>query len=606
MVSVRVARFVSRRVELAGWAPAMLKALVAGACLLAATIEAAAARTAADLNEAQTLLQEALYAEIYGDNDRRESLLEQAIATREDFAPARWHAGYVQLNGKWVEANVVPQMLEEHRSIVKYRRLRAEMRDTAADHLQLANWARENKLPERERAHLMRVVEFEPNHREARERLGFRRVVGAWRSADELAEEIAEVRRRNINLAHWAPKLAEIIEQLDERSELRRRAAEERLRGIHDPAAIPALETALANRSQPRAELFVEIVLGMGDQDAALALARQSVFSPWPPVRQAAQAALRQRDFEAYVPALLASLSTPIETRTQLYATRNGQLMYRHVLAREGQDRWQMLVLDTAYRTSGPGAEGVALDNAIRRARTREGQAERNNVATQVLNNRIFVSLQQTTGQQVPDNPEAWWGWWNDHNQVFVEGRKPVQTARAIDIQEINTQPPATGGGGSGGPPQTACDCLAAGAPILTDRGMAPVESVQVGDLVLSQNAETGELAYKPVLRTTIRPRSPLLRIRCIGQELVASGGHKFYVAGEGWVRARDLSSGMELHTPSGALRVSEVIDDEVAESYNLIVADFGTYFVGPRHVLSHDNRIGSAIDTVVPGLRAP
>ena len=36
---------------------------------------------------------------------------------------------------------------------------------------------------------------------------------------------------------------------------------------------------------------------------------------------------------------------------------------------------------------------------------------------------------------------------------------------------------------------------------------------------------------------------------------------------------------------------------------YNLVVADFHTYFVGHSKILSHDNTVRDATDAVVPGL---
>ena len=58
-----------------------------------------------------------------------------------------------------------------------------------------------------------------------------------------------------------------------------------------------------------------------------------------------------------------------------------------------------------------------------------------------------------------------------------------------------------------------------------TQTGLVPIEQVKIGDRVLSQDPETGELAYKVVLDTTERPASPMLRIT-VGDvlEYLASG----------------------------------------------------------------------------------
>ena len=138
-----------------------------------------------------------------------------------------------------------------------------------------------------------------------------------------------------------------------------------------------------------------------------------------------------------------------------------------------------------------------------------------------------------------------------------------------------------------------------------TAKGPLAIERIRVGDLVLSQHAETGELAYKPVLRTTVRPSGKLIRIQAAGEEFQTSGGHLFWVAGEGWTKARNLQSGQILHTVAGPAYVSFVESGSEAETYNLVVADFSTYFVGDAKVLSHDNTVRTPTSASVPGLRA-
>ena len=67
-------------------------------------------------------------------------------------------------------------------------------------------------------------------------------------------------------------------------------------------------------------------------------------------------------------------------------------------------------------------------------------------------------------------------------------------------------------------------DCLAAGTPVRTDRGLTAIEEVRVGDRVLSQDVETGELAYKPVLQTTVRPPKELWTVRFNDETIVTTG----------------------------------------------------------------------------------
>ena len=50
------------------------------------------------------------------------------------------------------------------------------------------------------------------------------------------------------------------------------------------------------------------------------------------------------------------------------------------------------------------------------------------------------------------------------------------------------------------------CSCFAPGTKVWTMTGRRPIEGIKIGDCVLAQDVESGELAYKPVLGVTIRP----------------------------------------------------------------------------------------------------
>jgi hypothetical protein len=130
------------------------------------------------------------------------------------------------------------------------------------------------------------------------------------------------------------------------------------------------------------------------------------------------------------------------------------------------------------------------------------------------------------------------------------------------------------------------------------------VDLIQAGDLVLSQNAETGELAYKPVLEPTNRPPAVVLRLHVDDDVIRATGGHGFWVSGWGWLKARELKAGMRLHTPRGAKTLGKIESEtEPVKAFNLVVADFHTYFVGKHRVLSYDNTLRAPAETLVPGL---
>ena len=74
------------------------------------------------------------------------------------------------------------------------------------------------------------------------------------------------------------------------------------------------------------------------------------------------------------------------------------------------------------------------------------------------------------------------------------------------------------------------------------------------------------------------------------GDEIRSTQGHRWWVSGKGWVMAADLEPGMNLHTASGTVRIKAVREDGEKPTFNLVVDEYHTYFVGKDRVLSFDN----------------
>jgi len=115
------------------------------------------------------------------------------------------------------------------------------------------------------------------------------------------------------------------------------------------------------------------------------------------------------------------------------------------------------------------------------------------------------------------------------------------------------------------------------------------IEDIQVGDIVLAMDEETGEMAPKRVI-ALFRNRSDHLRIvrlqRNDGaqQELRTTDEHPFFVADRGWLEARSLSGGDEVIESSGGVSTVLAIEREEhrdgIEVFNFEVEDYHTYFV--------------------------
>jgi hypothetical protein len=199
----------------------------------------------------------------------------------------------------------------------------------------------------------------------------------------------------------------------------------------------------------------------------------------------------------------------------------------------------------------------------------------------------------------MPPQPQLWWAWWLERNDLFQPGVKPLEERyRAIEIAVVD-RPTSTSGSSR---PAMTMDCLAAGTTVWTLEGQKAIEKVQLGDQVLSQDPDTGELAYKPVLAMTVRPAGPLMRIDTGRSIIRTSGGHLFWQSGQGWAKARDLKAGATLHTAKNIVQVRQAERVESEPTYNLVVEDFHSYFVGDELILSHDNTIRQPTNATVPG----
>src|SRR5262249_16655721 len=221
----------------------------------------------------------------------------------------------------------------------------------------------------------------------------------------------------------------------------------------------------------------------------------------------------------------------------------------------------------------------------------RERLVDEMNERTDDLNRRVISALAGVTSRTRDPEPAVWWKWWADYSDVQQPAAKPVVVVSEVEIK--------------GDPTLTVirASCFAAGTPVWTESGPQAIETIRVGDLVLAKDVETGELAYKPVWQTTVRPPKELTTLRFGDETGVCTGGHRFWSSGWGWIKARDLEPQMLLHTATGNTPVWAAKKGSTAETYNLVVADFHTYFVGKTGVFCQDLLIPHSTNNVVPGL---
>ena len=132
-----------------------------------------------------------------------------------------------------------------------------------------------------------------------------------------------------------------------------------------------------------------------------------------------------------------------------------------------------------------------------------------------------------------------------------VSRPSPNTTPRTIRVPVIADVPSAAA--------RSSCSCFAPGTKVWTLTGRQPIEKIKIGDRVLAQDVESGELAYKPVLAVTIRQPGPWMKIGLGSESITATPSHPFWVAGQGWRMTKQLEVGNRVHTLSGGVPVETI-----------------------------------------------
>ena len=591
----------------------LTNALAAGSLLLAACQLLADEKTSSSppRSKAENLLRQALEQEVAGDAEGRGRLLNEAAAADPSFAPARWHLGEVRVGENWLPAADI----ERHaggEADREYEVMRADAAGNSALLLKLARCCLKEQMADRARLHFWQVIahprasagQIEDTARQL-ERVT---VGGRILTRGDLKREQEREQAIAMAIARYRPILAEYQPVLDRDFGEQRDKAAAKLAAIDDPAVIPAIETYLSSHGEGFGEELMKLLARFPQFESTQTLVRFAVQSPYLSVRQRAIAELKERPRHDYLPTLLAGLVAPLRAQYQFQRDARGNIRYQQTLVQEKADATLVRHLEQLYRPqtkviTGKGrGEGqpiadlfnlyaeamVQSDIAMEIARVQR-LASASKLAADQKNDRVFETLAQVTGQQLPADARQWWKWWQDYNQVHYP--KPTYQLYAYSIQPYYAR-------------AVAMSCFVKGTPVWTQAGLRPIESIRPGDRVLSQDPDSGELALKVVLQTTVRPPTEASTLNILGESITTTLGHPLWVTGQGWEMAQHVQPGDQLHGIKGILVVSTIdpLPNKV-EAHNLVVEGFGTYFVGNCGVLVHDNTYRRPTRAIVPGL---
>ncbi len=137
---------------------------------------------------------------------------------------------------------------------------------------------------------------------------------------------------------------------------------------------------------------------------------------------------------------------------------------------------------------------------------------------------------------------------------------------------------------------ELGCASFVADTAVWTEKGLVPIQEVDVGDLVYSRN--DAEYADEPqAVQETFTREAPSYRILITGQEQYhLTDEHPVWKQGRGWVEAKDVERGDVLATAAGDVVVigNHAVDLPV-KVYNFSVASTPSYFVGAAGLWVHN-----------------
>lgn len=230
---------------------------------------------------------------------------------------------------------------------------------------------------------------------------------------------------------------------------------------------------------------------------------------------------------------------------------------------------------------------------------------ERTNAEIARRNAPVLAALEGGTGQDFGADRKAWSKWIADaKGYAFLSS----QTERPTVVEEVpldyvpQTLPVTVTSTVVG---FQAISCFGAGTEVHTITGRRPIESLKVGDRVLTRDVTTGALSYRPILTVFHNPPSPTLKVELGDETIVTTPWHRFWQAGKGWVVARDLKPGDAIRTLDQPSRVVSVREGAVMPVFNLEVEGDRDFLVGRQGALVHDNTVADDVASPFDGSTA-
>ena len=305
------------------------------------------------------------------------------------------------------------------------------MADSVEGNLTMANWCKANQLPSLANRHYRRILELEPDNKEARKELGYVWHEGAWTTPDDAyaamgmvkykgrwiypqEKEILENRKSNQQAQNQWKK--QVIQWQSELFGKKHEQAFSGLMGIKDPDAVPALGQVLGSDRRAEARLIYIKALGnLGTPDAMKVLGQSAMNDPLEEVRLSCLDQLKQHQAQAAVD----YFSIELKSKNNARVNRAGELIGEIGDLNAVPALIGALITQHKYTIAGgPGMSASQGNDGV--SGLTMGGGPKTILKTQP-NPAVLNALQKITNQNFGYDKAAWTKWYSRNKQGGVE-----------------------------------------------------------------------------------------------------------------------------------------------------------------------------------------
>ncbi len=599
------------------------------------------------VRSAKVHIDRALSSEDRGDPADRARNLAKAMLTDPDDVMSRGLAGYVRYRGEWIKPDRIADRIDRSSELSliyqQYDILRSKTRNTADDQWKTAVWCEDHGLIDEAKGRYLVAGTLDPARSAAWNKIGYKEYRGVWIPASNYKRYVRDeiIRRKTDEV--WTARLSRWKSWLGS-SKTRDRALMY-LSAVDDPLSVAAVRKILIPGDALAQTEAMKILSNIDTCESAQTLALLIPFGKSDEIVRNAGDNLKKRDPSDYLPFLIDKIMPGYKYIYKFSSGPGdpGELLvdFGAFYLRRYYEPAPMLTKEdyeiinqfggSVFDSSATGfltASDLAVWNRIgpplfhngikiaagvrsygilgRNFYANLAENERSRISSleslggDILkignynqtfykyNRRIVDHLIKISGKDFGLDRKEWLRWhyrYIAHSNyadsikesvkpMFIQftplAYRPSYSRSVISLQESS--------------------CFALGTIVKTARGDRAVETLNSGDLVLSQDVESGELSFQPVLRPIQNTPQPTLEIDLGVDKITSTEIHRFWIAGKGWAPARDLHKGDRIRALGALLVVRSVESRPVQPVFNLVVAANHDYCVGRSGALVHDN----------------